>query len=266
MEHTIRKKYFKNRTVFFYMVCFFISSFFILDFINQSNKVCLEGIVKNKFETKYIYSDYNGFIQDVFINKNSVINKDKLYTILVEDPEKIERENQIIFLEEYIKNSKDKNKIEDAKKEIKRLKNITNKKTIYSDLNFNKRIDAIYFSNNESVRKNQKLIKLKDNKNSFYIETYVLSEDINTIKNGLKINIFFENQKKQYNGIVEKIYFDLYEPSDIFKSSGLNYDSSAYKVKIKFLQEPLFLKKGLKTNIKVIFKRKSYLEKIKEFF
>jgi hypothetical protein len=258
--YTLKDKKIKKKTIYLYFVLFFVFIFLCIQINNKNTSIILKGVVKNNIHNKFMFSEYNGLIDDVFISKNQTIKyNQKIYSIIIKDDTKIERENEIKYLNNLLKNEKNKKEQQKIQNELKQLQSVVYKKNIYSTFKENKIIQSIYINKNTLIQENKKLVKFKNKKNDFFIETYILPKNIKNIKVNQIVDVFFITNNIKYTGIIEKIYFDLYNTSDILKSSGIGKDNNSYKIKIKLTSEPNFIKEGLPLKIKINFKNNNLL-------
>lgn len=254
-KYVIKTNKFKPYVLILY---FFSIIFFIIAFsfnIEIPKRIIFYGQVDNYISNTNFYSNVKGRITELYITYNQKIETNqKIADIFIESDNNVDRENLIIYYETLLKKTTDNEKIEEYKNKISKLKNITNKKSIY----FKEQtsiVNDIFIKKNDIIEYNQVLFNYNNTKeNLFYIEAYVSPENFNNIYEGEEVLIEFyqlPNKSIKYQGVIDKKYKEIFSSNIVFQKTNGKLNQLAYKVNIRILNPPQYIKEGL--SVKVLF-------------
>ena len=249
-KYVIKTNKFKPYVLILY---FFSIIFFIIAFsfnIEIPKKIIFYGQVNNYISNTNFYSNVKGRITELYITYNQKIETNqKIADIFIESDNNVDRENLIIYYETLLKKTNDNKKIDDYKNKISKLKNITNKKSIY----FKEKtsiVNDVFIKKNDIIEYNQVLFNYNNNtkENLFYIEAYVSPENFRNIYEGEEVLIEFyqlPNKSIKYQGIIDKKYKEIFNNNIVFKKTNGKLNQLAYKVNIRILNTPEYVKEGI---------------------
>lgn len=249
-KYVIKTNKFKPYVLILY---FFSIIFFIIAFsfnIEIPKKIIFYGQVNNYISNTNFYSNVKGRITELYITYNQKIETNqKIADIFIESDNNVDRENLIIYYETLLKKTNDNKKIEDYKNKISKLKNISNKKSLY----FKEKtsiINDVFIKKNDIIEYNQVLFNYNNNtkENLFYIEAYISPENFSNIYEGEEVLIEFyqlPNKSIKYQGIIDKKYKEIFNNNIVFKKTNGKLNQLAYKVNIRILNTPEYVKEGI---------------------
>jgi multidrug resistance efflux pump len=182
---------------FFLLILIFTIPFCYLDVLIEINKT---GKIKIHSDNNYIFSSYEGRVEEVFINEGDYIKKGSEIANIKIKYNKKNIDNKINKLEETYK----KYKNEHTLNKINSLKKITNNRVIISDKEGV--INDIFVQNGDILKEFDKIaITNKDKK--YYIKSYFSIEEIEHISINKKIYLKLDNvNEKYFLGIISNIY------------------------------------------------------------
>tara|TARA_Y100001960_G_C14784285_1_gene890650 strand:+ start:73535 stop:74374 length:840 start_codon:yes stop_codon:yes gene_type:complete len=249
-KYVIKTNKFKPYVLILY---FFSIIFFIIAFsfnIEIPKKIIFYGQVNNYISNTNFYSNVKGRITELYITYNQKIETNqKIADIFVESDNNVDRENLIIYYETLLKKTNDNKKIEDYKNKISKLKKITNKKSLYFKEQTSV-VNDVFIKKNDIIEYNQILFNYNNNtkENLFYIEAYVSPENFSNIYEGNEVLIEFyqlPNKSIKYQGIIDKKYKEIFNNNIVFKKTNGKLNQLAYKVNIRILNTPEYVKEGI---------------------
>jgi len=249
-KYVIKTNKFKPYVLILY---FFSIIFFIIAFsfnIEIPKKIIFYGQVNNYISNTNFYSNVKGRITELYITYNQKIETNqKIADIFVESDNNVDRENLIIYYETLLKKTNDNKKIEDYKNKISKLKKITNKKSLYFKEQTSV-VNDVFIKKNDIIEYNQILFNYNNNtkENLFYIEAYVSPENFSNIYEGDEVLIEFyqlPNKSIKYQGIIDKKYKEIFNNNIVFKKTNGKLNQLAYKVNIRILNTPEYVKEGI---------------------
>lgn len=269
-KYVIKTNGFKPYILFLY---FFSIIFFIFAFsfnIEIPKKINLYGQVNDYISNINFYSNFKGRITELYIAYDQeIVPNQKIADVFIDSDRNIERENLIIYYETLLKEEKNEEKINEYKKEIELLKNITNHESIYFKESQSYIVDDIFVQKNDIIDYNQLLFSYKDKSNEslFYIEAFITPEYFNKISLNDKVIIDFyqlPNKSIKYQGIISKKYKEIFKNNIVLKKTNGKLNQLAYKVDIRILNNPKDIKEGLGVKISVLKEKNTLFEYVIE--
>lgn len=202
------------------------------------------GIVKKYNVDNIQYSNYEGFVTNIYIKEGQSIKQgDLMFVLKIKDNDKIKRENRVDYIKKSIQISKNDVEKKELLEELKILETINDKREIYSD--FNGVVEKINISKGQNIDENEKIISIKEyDNNLYYVEGFFKTKDILNLKEEDKVRLKFNGNEEInfYEGVIDKIYLN-----DALNKNGEIF----YNARIRIITRPNLLIDGLEVEIKI---------------
>lgn len=244
---TPMKHYFVS---FYFFILIFIIFFFIRN-IMVNNSIEVQGILQNIVPKNYVFSEYNGTIQELYIEEGDFIKKgDEIAKLDIIDIEQFSREKEIEYLNNKLRIQRENGEInQDIIQKLEILNNIVNERIIKSK--YSGEIDSIFVKNYDPININQDILKFKTKNNIFYIEAFLKPDQIFSLDQKSFVYFTIEDNPKKHKGYIHKISDNLFTIDDLFQK-GKILDKPSYKVNIRILEQDRIFIEGMKVNINIV--------------
>lgn len=226
------------------IIYFFISNIVIVD------KVETTGILRDYVDKNFVYSEYNGIVENIFIEEGDFVKEnDPIGIINILDKILYEREYEI----EYLKNKNNSS-------ELEALENINTKRYLYSQNSG--LVESILIRPNQKININENILKFSNKLEYFYIEAFLSPEKIYNIKEKSLVFFNLKNQEKFYKGYVYKISNKKYSKEEIAENFHFN-NQDGFKVDIIVIDQDDIFIEGMEVNVNIIKGEKSLISILK---
>ena len=242
--------FFKTPIKFYFISIYFFILIFIMYFFISNivivDKIKTTGILKDYVDKSFVFSEYNGIVEEIFIEEGDFVKENETIGIInILDKSLQEREFKI----EYLKDNNNSN-------ELEALESINTKRYIYSQSAGV--VETLLIKPNEKLDINQNILKFNNKLEYFYLETFLPPNKIYDIKEKSLVYFNLKNQKKFYKGYIYKISNKKYSSeqiSDYFHFKNKN----GFKVDIIIIEQDDKFIEGMEVDINIIKGEKKLL-------